>query len=320
MPSVPGDEAPVVVNMPLTQLRTDGGTEPRCRIDDATVQEYQDALEADVCFPPVVAFHDGTDYWLADGYHRLEAHCGANRTTISVQIRPGSRRDAVLYAVGANASHGLRRSDDDKRRAVNMLLTDAEWGTWSNREIARRCLVSPSFVEKVRESLSAVDSEPQSATSERPDGTAPAAVDDDSSTRPRTYRTRHGTNATMKTGRIGRKKTTHREQAVESQPEAAGEEPTPQAPVELDTSTSAGLADTPTVVSETEEQPAPARAQGQRNLSARTTLERLADRLGQAEKNARRGMRLPEEEREAALAELLATITDLPARARQGRL
>jgi hypothetical protein len=38
-----------------------------------------------------------------------------------------SCRDAILYAVGANASHGLKRTNRDKRNAV-LLLKDLEWG------------------------------------------------------------------------------------------------------------------------------------------------------------------------------------------------
>ncbi|EWY35857.1 hypothetical protein N825_32650 [Skermanella stibiiresistens SB22] len=40
---------------------------------------------------------------------------------------PGSRRDAVPHAVGANARHGLPRSNADKRDAVMILLKDPEW-------------------------------------------------------------------------------------------------------------------------------------------------------------------------------------------------
>ena len=46
---------------------------------------------------------------------------------ISADVREGSRRDAILYAVGANASHGLKRTNRDKRNAVMVLLKDPEW-------------------------------------------------------------------------------------------------------------------------------------------------------------------------------------------------
>ena len=40
-----------------------------------------------------------------------------------------------------NADHGKRRSNADKRRAVEMMLKDSEWGKWSDREIAAKCAV-----------------------------------------------------------------------------------------------------------------------------------------------------------------------------------
>jgi hypothetical protein len=55
--------------------------------------------------------------------------------------------------VGANATHGLRRTNADKRRAALTLLQDEEWQRWSNREIARQCGVTHTFVAKLRREL-----------------------------------------------------------------------------------------------------------------------------------------------------------------------
>jgi hypothetical protein len=62
-------------------------------------------------------------------------------------------RDAVLHSVGANATHGLRRTNEDKRRAVETLLNDEKWYLWSDRQIARQCQVSHSLVSKIRQEL-----------------------------------------------------------------------------------------------------------------------------------------------------------------------
>lgn len=48
----------------------------------------------------------------------------------------------------------LNRSDAEKRRAVEALLRDQKWAGRSNREVARQCIVSKSFVGDVREALS----------------------------------------------------------------------------------------------------------------------------------------------------------------------
>ena len=135
------------VTLSISSIRLDGGTQVRARIDPAVVAEYREILEA---LPPVIVFHDGTDHYLADGFHRVHAFKGAGRTKIPADVRPGTQRDAVLYSVGANASHGLRRTNDDMRRAVGLLLSDPEWSGRSNVWIAEACAVSHTFVAGLR--------------------------------------------------------------------------------------------------------------------------------------------------------------------------
>jgi len=153
----------------LHKFRTDGGTQPRAGLDSSTVDEYTAAMNEGATFPPVVVFHDGTDYWLADGFHRYHAHKIAHPASpILADVRQGDRRDAVLHSVGANAEHGLRRTNEDKRRAVMRLLNDEEWSQWSDREIARRARVSNRFVTNLRNdpsvNRSQIDDTTRSAT------------------------------------------------------------------------------------------------------------------------------------------------------------
>lgn len=132
-------------------IRIDGGTQPRAHLNPETVTEYANAMADDGCvFPPVTVFYDGADYWLADGFHRVAASKEAGFADIDADVRQGTRRDAVLFSVGANADHGLRRTNEDKRRAVLTLLNDSEWAGWSDREIARQCGVSHPFVSSLR--------------------------------------------------------------------------------------------------------------------------------------------------------------------------
>jgi hypothetical protein len=128
-------------------------------------------------------FYDGSDYWLADGFHRVEAAKSLGLVEIAADIRQGTRRDAVLYSVGANTSHGLRRTNEDKRRTVMMLLNDEEWRGWSDNRIAQLCGVSQPFVSSMRSSLITVISDP------------------------RTYTDRWGNVSTMNTANIGQRPT-----------------------------------------------------------------------------------------------------------------
>jgi hypothetical protein len=185
----------------LDKIRTDGGTQVREEITTHIVWEYAELMREGAHFPPVVVYFDGKDYWLADGFHRCQAAKSAGIEQIEADVIQGTRRDAILHSVGANADHGLRRSHSDKHRAVMMLLNDEEWRKWSTREIAKRCSVSKSFVADLRKSLSATDSEE------------------------RTYTTRHGTKSKMKTGKIGKGRkriVTKEEYEAEAQAEADG--------------------------------------------------------------------------------------------------
>ncbi len=143
-----------VQSMPVDSLRFDSSIQPRVKINPAIVKEYATALSEGEQFPPVIVFNDGDNYWVADGFHRIMAAKEAGLTHIDAEVCVGTPRDAVLYAVGTNSAHGIRRSNADKRRAVEMLLSDEEWRQWSNIEIARRCVVSHTFVNSVREELS----------------------------------------------------------------------------------------------------------------------------------------------------------------------
>lgn len=134
-------------NININAIRIDGGTQSRASLNESVVSEYAEDLLA---LPPVVLFHDGSDYWLADGFHRYHAFRKASKASIPADVRTGTQREATLFSVGANQTHGLRRTNDDKRRAVNTLLNDAEWAGWSDRRIAEVCGVGHPFVAALR--------------------------------------------------------------------------------------------------------------------------------------------------------------------------
>ena len=151
----PATESRNIVSLQWTAIRTDGGTQARITIDEETVSEYADAMRKGARFPAIICYYDGETYWLADGFHRHKAHFQAHGTAekIAAEVRQGTRRDAVLFAVGANSDHGLRRTHADKRNAVLTLLRDEEWAGWSDRQIAERTKTTHPFVGKLRREL-----------------------------------------------------------------------------------------------------------------------------------------------------------------------
>ena len=148
--SAPGEEL-----VAWSSIRVDGGTQMRAGLNRDTVAEYTDAMNQGDTFPPVDLYYDGSTYWLGDGFHRHAAHKQAHGISqpIRANVKPGTRRDAVLAAAAANAKHGLQRTVEDKRRAVDALLADDEWGKWGDREIARRTATTHPFVRKRRAAL-----------------------------------------------------------------------------------------------------------------------------------------------------------------------
>src|SRR5690606_22194691 len=119
----------------LDLIQIDGGTQSRAALNDHVVSDYAEAIKAGASFPPVVVFYDGKKHWLADGFHRFHADAKAGHSHIPADVRQGTRRDAILHSVGANETHGLRRTRDDKRRAVLTLLMDQEWSAKPERWI-----------------------------------------------------------------------------------------------------------------------------------------------------------------------------------------
>lgn len=143
------------MNLNLDKIRIDGGTQSRAKIDQDVVSEYADLITSGTIFPAVTVFYDGAEYFLADGFHRYFANRKAGTPNILVELHEGTLRDAILFSFGVNHSHGLRRTAADKRKAVLTMLEDIEWQDWSDREIAKHCNVSHTFVAAIRKEVGA---------------------------------------------------------------------------------------------------------------------------------------------------------------------
>lgn len=149
-----------VERIKLASIRTDGGTQPRAKTDEATVDRYAAAMREGAKLPPVVAFFDGTHHWLADGFHRYAASTTEGFIDIDAEVRQGTRDDAIVYSWGANEtdahrSAALPRTNADKRRAVESALRFyADKGVRKGDEdIAAVCKVSRQTVIRIRTEL-----------------------------------------------------------------------------------------------------------------------------------------------------------------------
>jgi hypothetical protein len=142
----------MIKTLKLSQILVTPQTQIRSRIDPDTVTEYAESMRIGTKFPPVVVF--GPDNILADGFHRHQAATEAGDEEIEADCRDGGYSDALRYALGANLAHGLRRTNADKRRSVELAL--GQWPKVSDREIARICAVCDTFVGDVRRETTAV--------------------------------------------------------------------------------------------------------------------------------------------------------------------
>lgn len=137
----------------LDAIRLDGGTQARVSLNTDVVAEYAAHMQEGDVFPPVVVFHDGSDNWLADGFHRYMAHKQNGATEIECDFRTGTLEEAKLFAYGANGKRGLSMSREDKRKVVLSMLSHPEWSKWTNSEIAKHVGVSGMTVGRIKASL-----------------------------------------------------------------------------------------------------------------------------------------------------------------------
>jgi hypothetical protein len=137
----------------INNIRMDGGTQPRATIDFEAVFDYMDAMADGANFPPVVVFYDGSDYWLADGFHRVKAAEKGGVDEIACELHQGTQEDAQWYSLAANKTNGLRRTNDDKHRAVKAALRHPKGAGLSDSQIARHVGVDHKTVAAWREKL-----------------------------------------------------------------------------------------------------------------------------------------------------------------------
>lgn len=143
----------------LASIVRDPRAQPRVELNTETVDAYREIMaEAKGWgpFPSVVIFGpESGRYYLADGFHRMAAADAAGVQLGRAEVRPGGLREAILHSVGANAAHGLRRTNADKKRAVRTLLEDPEWSKKSDHWIAEQAAVSHMTVGRIRAEMEA---------------------------------------------------------------------------------------------------------------------------------------------------------------------
>lgn len=130
-------------------LRIDADTQARVKISEETVDDYAEVIGNDPTWSmgTIHVFHDGTDYFVADGFHRTLAAIRVNRASLPCKIHKGTAKDARIFGMTANDQHGLRMSQADKRSCVEWLLDNG--GKMTQKEVAAKAGVSIRMVSGV---------------------------------------------------------------------------------------------------------------------------------------------------------------------------
>lgn len=146
---------PEVVDLKLRDLTLDETLRLRTMPNKEGLNALAEALKDEENRHPVDAFHDTEQdkRYLADGWMRIAAARMIGLESYPVRLHGGTLRDAVLFAVRANAYHGKPYTITEKRAMVALLLQDPEWRSRSRRWIAGQCNVDHKTVRAIEQRL-----------------------------------------------------------------------------------------------------------------------------------------------------------------------
>lgn len=122
------------------------------------ISDFRDLYKTDPDKLPRLTVYrkDNTDpleYTLVDGDARLQALIQNKETEVPVTVEDGGDAEALVAASCSNHNHGERRTREDKRAQVKMLLDSPEWAGKTDRVVAEAAQVSHHLVGDIRTEL-----------------------------------------------------------------------------------------------------------------------------------------------------------------------
>ncbi len=138
----------------MSEIRVDQQYQPRKALNEEEIRNYAELLKNGESLPPIVVFEETKDsYVLASGFHRFEAHKRIEALNIEAEVRIGSSLEILTEAIQSNAKHGIRYTNEDKWRCVQLITSHPDGKDLSDNHIAKLCGVSNHLVKKIREEL-----------------------------------------------------------------------------------------------------------------------------------------------------------------------
>lgn len=165
-----------IILITLASLNLRAGTQFREKLDEDAIKTYTEKLkewkaentldaegkplaapkpmsEWSKCpLPPITVFRtsspDGDIN--ADGFHRVKAAKAAGLEEFHAEIKEGDKADAIKYALGANADHGVHLTRADMHNKLKSALKFEDFSKLSNNGLAKKIGVSEFFVRTNR--------------------------------------------------------------------------------------------------------------------------------------------------------------------------
>lgn len=138
----------MTTSVAIADIVIDAGTQIRAAINEDVVTQYAERMAAGDVFPAVVLFHDGSAYYMGDGFHRALAAQRNGLAEIPAEVSAGTKQDALWFALGANKTNGQRLSEADKKHAILTALDT--WPDKPSTHIADQIGCALSYVTRIR--------------------------------------------------------------------------------------------------------------------------------------------------------------------------
>ena len=142
-------------NILISEIIVDSRFQFRAELDNEVVRNYTELILEGVEFPPVDVFRTPEGLILVDGFQRLESAKISDKRKINANVHEGTERDALLYALAANKTHGARLSNADKRKKGMFVLNDSELSLLSDNKLAELTGITQQSLSNWRRELKA---------------------------------------------------------------------------------------------------------------------------------------------------------------------
>jgi len=164
-----------VKKVAINTISVDPTLQIRVDFDTGVVKEYA-AIVADRDMDPVTLFDTGKALLLADGAHRRAAYIKAGKTEIPAVTVKGTHSDALRYSIQKNCRHGIKVTNQDKRRAASLAVLDADLAKLPDAELGELIGVSGTLVADCRRGETPAAKRERAASRKSKNGQGPAVV------------------------------------------------------------------------------------------------------------------------------------------------